>query len=59
MHVTESKPKKKTNFEYMKRLELDILALVTKEVHHHFEICFVRDVSGHDIEVCSVEENLA
>jgi hypothetical protein len=43
----------------MKRLELDILALVTKEVHHHFEICFVRDVSGHDIEVCSVEENLA
>jgi hypothetical protein len=43
----------------VKGLELDILALVAQEVHHHLQISLVRDVAGHDVEVCAVEEDLA
>lgn len=42
----------------MERFKLDILALISEEVHHHLKIPLVRDVTGHDIEVCPVEEDL-
>ena len=38
----------------MERLKLDVLALVTKEIHHHLEISIVRDIARHDIEVGTV-----
>ena len=43
----------------MESLELDVLALVAKEVHHHLEIDIVRDVTRHDAEVGTVKEYLA
>ena len=43
----------------MERLKLNVLALVPQEVHHHLEVSFVRDVSGHHVEVGAIEEDLA
>ena len=43
----------------MERLELYVLRFVTEEVHHHFEICLVRNVARHNVEVRPVEEYLA
>jgi hypothetical protein len=42
----------------MKRLELDVLALISKEVHHHLEVGFVGYVSSHHVEVRTVKEDL-
>jgi hypothetical protein len=50
---------RQNDLEDMERLELDVLALISQQVHHHLEISFAGDVSRHDIEVCTVEENLA
>jgi hypothetical protein len=44
-----------THLENMKRLELDIPALIPEEVHHHLEITLVRDILRHDTIICSVE----
>ena len=38
----------------MERLELDVLALIAEEVHHHLEVDIVRNVARHDIEVGTV-----
>jgi hypothetical protein len=43
----------------MERLELNVLALIPQQVHHHLEIGFASDVPRHNIEVCTIEENLA
>jgi hypothetical protein len=43
----------------MEGLELDVLALIAEEVHHHLEVDIVRDVARHDIEVGTVQKNLA
>jgi hypothetical protein len=43
----------------VERLELDVLALVPQEIHHHLEIRLVRNVLCHDVEVCAVEQDLA
>lgn len=48
-----------TNLEHMKRLKLDILALISQQVHHHFQICVIGNIPGHHVEICAVEENLA
>jgi hypothetical protein len=45
--------------EYMESLELDILALVTEEVHHHLEVNVIRNVARHNIEVGTVQKYLA
>lgn len=47
------------HLEHMKRLELDVLALIAQEVHHHLQIGVVSDVSGHDGKVGAVEQDLA
>lgn len=43
----------------MECLELDVLALIAEEVHHHLEVDVVRDVARHDVEVGTVQEYLA
>lgn len=39
------------NLEYMERLELYVLALVSQHVHHHLQVPFVSDVPCHDVEI--------
>ena len=51
--------RQRSDLENMERLELDVLALISEQVHHHLEIGLVRDVARHHIEVRSVEEDLA
>lgn len=43
----------------MKRLKLDILALVPEHVHHHLQVSLVGDILGHNIEICPVEQDLS
>jgi hypothetical protein len=43
----------------MKGLELDILALVLKQVHDQLQVRLVRDVPRHHVEVGTIEEDLA
>lgn len=43
----------------MKRLKLDIPALISQKVHHHLQIGFRGDVSRHDIVVGPIKKNLA
>ena len=43
----------------MERLELNVLALVAQQVHHHLQVSVVGDVPGHDREVGAVEQDLA
>lgn len=50
---------KNTRLEHMERLKLDILALVPQQVHHHLEVPLARNVLGHDVEVGTVEQDLA
>jgi hypothetical protein len=40
-------------------LELNVLALVPQQVHHHLQIRLVRNVLRHDIEVCPIKQDLA
>ena len=48
-----------TYFEHVEGLELDVLAFIPKQVHHHFQIGFISDVTRHHIEVGPVKKNLA
>lgn len=43
----------------MESFELDILALVPKHVHHHLQVGFLSDVSGHDAEIGTVKKDFA
>ena len=45
--------------EYMESFKLNILALISKKVHHHLKVSLVRDVTCHHVEVGPIEENLA
>ena len=47
------------DLEHMECLELDVLALISKEVHHHLQVGFVGNVAGHNIEICPIEQDLA
>ena len=47
------------DLEYMERFELNVLALIAEEVHHHLEVDIVRNVARHDVEVGTVQKNLA
>jgi hypothetical protein len=48
-----------SHFKNVESLELDVLALVSKHVHHHLQVAFLSNVSSHDIEIGTVEEDLA
>ena len=48
-----------TYFEHVEGLELDVLTFIPKQVHHHFQIGFISDVTRHHIEVGPVKKNLA
>lgn len=47
------------HLEDVKRFELDILTTIFEQVHHHLEVVLVGDVARHDLEVGSVEQDLA
>jgi hypothetical protein len=47
------------NLEYMESLELNVLAFITEEVHHHLKIGIVRNIARHDVEVGTVQKYLA
>lgn len=47
------------HLKHMKCLELNVLALITKKVHHHFQVSFVGDVASHNVEICPIKEDLA
>lgn len=49
----------RTYLENVERLELNVSALVPKQVHHHLEVGLVRNVPSHDGVVGSVEEDLS
>jgi len=43
----------------MERFELNVLALIPEEVHHHLEVDIVCNIARHDVEVGTVQKNLA
>ena len=49
----------KTYLEHMKSLKLNIPTFVSQHIHHQFQVIRVRNVLGHDIEVCPVKKKLA
>ena len=48
-----------TYLEHMESFKLNVLALISEEVHHHLEVGLVRNVACHHVEVGPIEENLA
>ena len=48
-----------TYLEHMESFKLNVLALISKKVHHHLKVGLVRDVTCHHVEVGPIEENLA
>ena len=48
-----------TYLEHVEGLELNVLALVAEEIHHHLEIRLACDIPGHHVEVRTVEQDLA
>ena len=46
-----------TYLENMECFELDVLALIPQQVHHHFEVGLVRNVPCHDVEVRTIKED--
>ena len=48
-----------TDLKYVESLELNVLALISQEVHHHLQVRLIRDVSCHDVEVSPVQQDLA
>jgi hypothetical protein len=44
--------------ENVESFELDILALVSKHVHH-LQVAFLSNVSSHDVEIGTVEKDFA
>ena len=47
-----------TYLEHVEGLELNVLALVAEEIHHHLEIRFARDIPGHHGEVRTIQKDL-
>jgi len=50
---------KQTDLEDVESFELDVSALVPKQIHHHLEVGLVRDVASHDGVVGPVEEDFS
>jgi hypothetical protein len=48
-----------SHFKNVESLELDVLALVSKHVHHHLQVAFLSNVSSHDVEIGTVEKDFA
>ena len=48
-----------TDLKHVECFELDVLALVPKEIHHHLQIRLARDIPGHHVEVRTVQEDLS
>jgi len=47
------------HFEDVESLKLNSFVLVPQEVHHQFEVLLIADVLGHDVEIGSVQQQLA
>lgn len=45
------------NLEHMEGLELNVLALISEQIHHHLQIRFICDVPGHDVKIRAIQEN--
>ncbi len=45
--------------EHMECLELNVLASVAEEVHHHLEIAIVCNIARHDVKVGTVQKYFA
>lgn len=45
--------------KYMERLELNVLAFITEEVHHHLKVGVVCNIARHYVEVGTVQKYLA
>lgn len=43
----------------MEGLKLDVGTLVSKEIHHEFQVLRLADVAGHHREIVSVQQELA
>ena len=48
-----------TDLKHVECFELDVLALVPKEIHHHLEIRLARNIPGHHIEVRTIQQDLS
>ena len=48
-----------TDLKNVECLELDISALVAQHVHHHLEVRLICDVARHNVEVRTVQQDLA
>lgn len=59
MRPRQGERRRYTDFEHVESLKLDVLTLISKQVHHHFEIGFVGDVLCHDVEIRPVEKDLS
>lgn len=46
---------RRTDLEHMERLELDVLAFVAEQVHHHLEVALIGYVARHHIEIGTIE----
>lgn len=49
----------RTNLEDMERFKLYIFTLVSQHIHHQLEVGLLSNVASHNIEICSIEEDLA
>lgn len=49
-----SREREMTYFENVKSFKLNILTTIFQQVHHDFQILFVRDVPSHDFEICPI-----
>jgi hypothetical protein len=56
---TSSKRGRLPYLENMKRLKLDILALIPEQVHHDLEVVLGRNVASHNVEVCPIQQDFA
>lgn len=45
--------------EDMKGLELDVLALIAQQVHHHLQVVLIGNEAGHDRKVGAIEQDFA
>ncbi len=47
------------DLEDVECFELDILTLVTEEIHHQLQVRLRSNVSSHDSEICAVEQDFS
>lgn len=49
----------RADLEHMECFKLDAAAFLSKKLHHQFEVLGIRDISGHHVEIMSIQEKLA